>query len=156
MRAARSEISSRSEGSFPDVTSDGAGDLRPGAGGPPRRVPELTTTRLHLRAPTLDDAADLFERYTQDPIVTRNLTWTPHDSIESTRTFLRRCLAGIAHGSVLPWVMTEREDDRGIGMVELRPTGHRAELGYVLARAWWGRRGQPRLGPGAGEGRHAA
>ena len=102
-------------------------------------MPNLTTARLNLRAPTLDDATDLFERYTQDPIVTQNLTWVPHDSIERTHTFLRRCLAGVADGSVLPWVITERSDDRPIGMVELRPRGHRAELGYVLARDWWGR-----------------
>jgi [ribosomal protein S5]-alanine N-acetyltransferase len=40
---------------------------------------------------------------------------------------------------VLPWVLTDRSDDRPIGMIELRLAGHRAELGYVLARAWWGR-----------------
>jgi len=81
----------------------------------------------------------LFARYTRDPDVTRNLTWQPHDTVERTVVFLRRCLAGIDDGSVLPWVLTERDDHRPIGMIELRPSGHRAELGYVLARAWWGR-----------------
>jgi [ribosomal protein S5]-alanine N-acetyltransferase len=121
------------------VIAGGAGDLRPEAGGALRQVPHLATTRLRLRPPTLDDAADLFARYTQDPIVTRNLTWTPHDSIERTRAFLRRCLDGIADGSVMPWVLMDRDDDRAIGMIELRRIGHRAELGYVLARDWWGR-----------------
>jgi [ribosomal protein S5]-alanine N-acetyltransferase len=45
----------------------------------------------------------------------------------------------MADGSVVPWVLTEPGDERPIGMVELRPSGHRAELGYVLARDWWGR-----------------
>jgi ribosomal-protein-alanine N-acetyltransferase len=36
-------------------------------------------------------------------------------------------------------VITARDDDRPFGMVELRPGGHRAEIGYVLARPWWGR-----------------
>jgi RimJ/RimL family protein N-acetyltransferase len=89
--------------------------------------------------PTLDDAPHLFARYTRDPLVTRHLTWRPHDTIDRTRTFLRRCLAGVKDGSVLPWVVTERTDDRPIGMIELRPAGHRAEMGYVLARNWWGR-----------------
>ena len=40
---------------------------------------------------------------------------------------------------MLPWILTEHDDDRPIGMIELRPSGHRAELGYVLARDWWGR-----------------
>lgn len=109
------------------------------AGPPPRSVPVLHTPRLRLRPPTLGDAPDLFARYTQDPIVTRQLTWQPHDSLERTRTFLRRCQAGIEDGSVLPWVLTERDDGAPVGMIELRPSGHRAELGYVLARDRWGR-----------------
>jgi ribosomal-protein-alanine N-acetyltransferase len=92
-----------------------------------------------LRVPTLDDAPEMFARYTRDPDVTRTLTWRPHESIERTRRFLRRCLAGVAAGTVVPWLVTERGDDRPIGMIELRPAGHRAELGYVLARPWWGR-----------------
>jgi ribosomal-protein-alanine N-acetyltransferase len=40
---------------------------------------------------------------------------------------------------VLPWILTERDDDGPIGMLELRLSAHRAELGYVLARDWWGR-----------------
>jgi RimJ/RimL family protein N-acetyltransferase len=105
----------------------------------PPPVPLLDTARLRLRPPTLDDAPHLFARYTRDPVVTRNLTWRPHDTVERTLAFLRRCLAGIDDGSVLPWILTERDDDRPIGMIELRPSGHRAELGYVLARDWWGR-----------------
>jgi RimJ/RimL family protein N-acetyltransferase len=67
------------------------------------------------------------------------LTWPPHDSVDRTRAFVRRCLAGIDEGSVVPWVVTAPPDDRPIGMIELRPVGHRSELGYVLARPWWGR-----------------
>jgi [ribosomal protein S5]-alanine N-acetyltransferase len=44
----------------------------------------------------------------------------------------------MADGTVLPWVLSAPPDDRPIGMIELRPTGHRAEMGYVLARAYWG------------------
>jgi RimJ/RimL family protein N-acetyltransferase len=97
------------------------------------------TERLRLRPPALSDAPDLFARYAQDPVVTRLLTWLPHDSLERTRAFVQCCLTGIADGSVVPWVLTAGDDDRPIGMIELRPAGHRAELGYVLAREWWGR-----------------
>jgi ribosomal-protein-alanine N-acetyltransferase len=45
----------------------------------------------------------------------------------------------MADGTVLPWVLSEPDDGRPIGMIELRPTGHRAEMGYVLARDHWGR-----------------
>jgi ribosomal-protein-alanine N-acetyltransferase len=99
----------------------------------------LDTARLRLRPPVLEDAPHLFARYTQDAAVTRYLTWRPHRDLEHTRLFLRRCQRGQADGTILPWVITERGDDRPIGMLELRPSGHRAELGYVLAREWWGR-----------------
>jgi RimJ/RimL family protein N-acetyltransferase len=104
----------------------------------PRAVPLLDTERLRLRPPRLDDAPALFARYTRDALVTRHLTWRPHESVERTRTFLRRCLSGIHDGSVLPWILVDRADGQPIGMIELRPTGHRAELGYVLARDRWG------------------
>ena len=41
-------------------------------------------------------------------------------------------------GATRPWVITARGDDRPFGMIELRPSGHRAEIGYVLGRPWWG------------------
>jgi ribosomal-protein-alanine N-acetyltransferase len=56
---------------------------------PPRT---LETERLRLRPPALDDAQAIFGEYAQDPQVTRYLTWRPHDSVETTRTFLRRCV----------------------------------------------------------------
>jgi RimJ/RimL family protein N-acetyltransferase len=86
----------------------------------------------------LEDAPELFARYTQDPLVTRYLTWRPHDTIERTREFLQRCRTGIADGAVVPWVLTERDDPRPLGMIELRPAEHRVEIGYVLARDRWG------------------
>jgi RimJ/RimL family protein N-acetyltransferase len=35
--------------------------------------------------------------------------------------------------------MDRKEDRRSLGMIELRVSGPRAEVGYVLARAHWGR-----------------
>jgi len=92
-----------------------------------------------LRPPTLDDARDLFERYTRDPEVARYLTWRPHTSLRNTQVFLRRLLQAHRRGTSRPWVITTRDDDHPFGMIELRPGGHRAEIGYVLARPWWGR-----------------
>lgn len=99
----------------------------------------ITTERLVLRAPTLNDAAAIFERYGQDPAVTRYLTWRPHESTERTRAFLRRCNAVRQSGDAFPWVLTLKDEDSAVGMVELRPMQHRAEVGYVLARPCWNR-----------------
>jgi RimJ/RimL family protein N-acetyltransferase len=97
------------------------------------------TARLRLRRPVMEDAAAIFATYAQDPAVTRYLTWRPHTSIDDTREFLRRCAVGWEQEGPFPWAITLRDGDRLLGMMDLRPAGHRVELGYVLGRAHWGR-----------------
>ncbi len=99
----------------------------------------IETERLRLRPPVMDDATAIFETYAQDEEVTRYLTWRPDKSIDETRAFLRRCGASWEQGKAFGMAITGREDGRLIGMIELRPDAHRVELGYVLARPYWGR-----------------
>jgi ribosomal-protein-alanine N-acetyltransferase len=99
---------------------------------------EFETARLRLRVPELDDAEDIFNLYAQDKQVTRFLTWKPHDSIEETRRFLERCIGVWADCLAFPWVIEARDSGQLIGMIEVEFDGHRAELGYVLAKAFWG------------------
>ncbi len=104
------------------------------------RPPEtLETPRLLLRPPRLDDAPAVFERYHQDTEVARYLTWRPSTTIDQTYAFLRRCQANWGTGETFPWVLTLKGRDSAIGMIEIRLRGHRVELGYVLARAYWNR-----------------
>jgi RimJ/RimL family protein N-acetyltransferase len=99
----------------------------------------LETARLRLRRPVMEDAAASFMAYAQDPEVARYLIWRPHASVETVREFLQRCAGAWASGTAFAWAITAREDGRILGMVEVRMEGHRAELGYVLARPLWGR-----------------
>lgn len=99
----------------------------------------MESARLRLRRPTLGDAPTLFERYAKDPEVTRYLAWRPHEDVTRTEAFLQRCIAAWEKGEVFPWVLILRSEDAPIGMIELRMQGHRAEIGYVLARSPWGR-----------------
>lgn len=100
--------------------------------------PILETPRLRLRPPVIEDAEAMFATYTQDAEVTRYLTWRPHDDIERTREFLRRQAASSRQGTAVPWAIVGKTDDRLLGSIELRPDGHRANLGYVLGRPYWG------------------
>jgi ribosomal-protein-alanine N-acetyltransferase len=93
---------------------------------------------LVLRRPVLGDAASIFERYARDPEVTRYLTWRPHQNIERTQEFLRRCGAFWESREAFPWVIVPKGETGPIGMIDLRPQGERAEIGYVLARPYWG------------------
>src|SRR5262245_6563227 len=96
------------------------------------------TERLRLRPPGIEDTAAIFDQYAQDAEVTKYLTWHPHYDIEETQHFLRRCLSGWEQAAAFPWVICRKSDGRLIGMVEIRPGGHKPDLGYVLAREFWG------------------
>lgn len=102
-------------------------------------LPEvIRTRRLTLRPPREEDAGAIFQGYAQDPAVTRFLQWRPHQSIAETERFLQECVRAWAEGERRPWTITREPVDSPRGMVELRVMDHRAELGYVLARAEWG------------------
>jgi RimJ/RimL family protein N-acetyltransferase len=93
---------------------------------------------LVLRRPVLEDAASIFERYARDPEVTRYLTWRPHQNVERTQEFLHRCCAFWDRREAFPWAIVRKGETRPIGMIDLRPQGERVEIGYVLARPFWG------------------
>jgi RimJ/RimL family protein N-acetyltransferase len=97
----------------------------------------IETPRLVLRRPSADDAQAMFDAYASDPEVTRFMTWTTHENVERAHAFLRRCDAVWTDGSAYPWMITLR--GRVIGIIEVRLDGHRAEIGYAIGRAAWGR-----------------
>jgi [ribosomal protein S5]-alanine N-acetyltransferase len=97
----------------------------------------LVGSRVILRPPRLDDAPALFNRVASDPEVTRYLTWLPHPDVDETR----RVIAELFNvGAERTWLIATRHDAEVIGLCAWRrPVPHAAELGYCLARAWWGR-----------------
>ena len=101
---------------------------------PPERI---ETQRLILCKPLMEDARAIFETWAQDPEVTRTMTWHPHEDIDVTRSVLRRMIDAWEHRTRFPYMILERESNRAAGMIEIRVEGHKAELGYVLARMYW-------------------
>jgi RimJ/RimL family protein N-acetyltransferase len=64
----------------------------------------------------------------------------PHRSLADTRAYLRACVDGWREETRFPWAITVAAlDDTPIGMIELRPNGHMADVGYVLSRSEWGK-----------------
>jgi RimJ/RimL family protein N-acetyltransferase len=99
----------------------------------------IETARLRLRKPVSEDAKEIFRRYAQDPEVTKYLTWEANRKIEETHEFLSMCLAAWEQAKSFHWVITRKKDSRLLGMITARVEGHKWELGYVLARKYWGR-----------------
>lgn len=96
------------------------------------------TDRLHLRPPMLEDAEVIFDLYAQDLEVVKYLTWLANPNVGVTCGFVKDCIARWQQGKSSPWVILRRADSQVLGMIEIRIDGFRAELGYVLARRFWG------------------
>lgn len=106
-------------------------------------LPEtISTPRLRLRKPLLEDATGVFESYASDPEVTRFLTWRPHESIADALSAMLSRLSCWENGSEFAWLITP-QDEAGtiLGMISAIPDERhrwRWSLGYVLARRYWG------------------
>lgn len=97
----------------------------------------LSGPRILLRAPTLDDAAPLFERITRDPEVTRYLAWPVHTDVAETRRVLTEVFNV---GGETVWLIELRDGGGPIGAIGWRrPQPHIIDFGYYLGRRWWGR-----------------
>jgi RimJ/RimL family protein N-acetyltransferase len=96
------------------------------------------TSRLLLRLPTLDDAEPIFQKYAQDPEVSKYLFWRPHENIDTTTVFLHRCIQCWVDETAFPWIITRKNDNMLLGMIEMRIDRFRADFGYGIARQYWG------------------
>jgi RimJ/RimL family protein N-acetyltransferase len=99
----------------------------------------LKTDRLRLRKVKLSDAEAIFREYAQDPEVTKYVSWRTHGDIEETCEYVRMCLLAWDTGKAFHWVIERNDDKQAIGMMIARAGGEKWELGYVLARRYWGR-----------------
>ena len=98
----------------------------------------LKTDRLRLRKAKLADAEAIFRQYAQDPEVTKFVSWRAHADIEETREYVHMCLLAWDIGKAFHWIIERNDDKQLIGMMIARVAGEKWELGYVLARPYWG------------------
>ena len=97
------------------------------------------TDRLHLRLPRRGDAPAIFAAWTQDPEVTRYLTWRPHTSVDESYAILDLILKFWRDGEAFTYILTLKDSDDPIGMLAIHPDGFKPRIGYVLARPHWGK-----------------
>ncbi len=83
------------------------------------------------------DAQTLFENYARDAALAKYMTWKPHQSVDETMEFLRRCERVWAEGSAFPWSLWRKEDGALAGLIEIRVHANAVDLGYALVRRWW-------------------
>lgn len=99
----------------------------------------LQTARLLLRKPRQEDAPLIFRTYGQDEEVTRYLMWRPHNGVEDAEAAVQRFLSGWTSGTRFCWLIFVRESGELVGSIATRKDENGVNLGYLLARAYWGR-----------------
>jgi len=104
----------------------------------------VETARLVMSVPELSEAAEIFERYSSDPDVTRYLGWPTHQHITDTETFIGFSASQWEREGMGAYLIRSRGDSRllgstGLGLAGQPPEHHRAITGYVLAKDAWGR-----------------
>lgn len=110
----------------------------------------LQTQRLILRPWAQSDAESLFS-YASDPDIGPRAGWPPHKNTEESLEIIRKVLS-------VPecYAITEKGTDRAIGGIQLRqcdlkdpeaPSDH-WELGFWLAKPFWGRGYMPEAAEG--------
>jgi len=100
-------------------------------------TPILVTDRLRLRALSVDDADALFPTLSDAAL----MTWwssAPHNSVEETRAYFA---PRIDREGWRCWAITLAGDDTALGWVAAgeKRQGGVTEIGYLLARAHWGK-----------------
>jgi [ribosomal protein S5]-alanine N-acetyltransferase len=96
------------------------------------------TARLVLRPVAREDAGAIFDTYAQDAAITRFVIWRPHRDRGDTEAYVAQCIATPPDVS-RTYVIVDRRGGDLRGAFALRhPAPHRFDVGYVLARPWWG------------------
>jgi [ribosomal protein S5]-alanine N-acetyltransferase len=101
----------------------------------------LSSKRLLLRAPHVEDAATVFAAYAGREEVCRFTTFAPHANLGETQRFLERCLDREAGGLERTYLLELLDTPAmPVGAIAIRPHGdYLLDLGYVLGPAQWGR-----------------
>lgn len=106
----------------------------------PRSIPELVTEHLRLRAPLPRDAVAVLG-ILGDPEVTRYYNVPTITTLAEAHALLQRLDQRWAARETIRWAIERVESGEMIGSVGLLRFDfeHRhAELGYEMARRWWG------------------
>ncbi len=102
--------------------------------------PVLETERLILCKISEEHAHDMYE-YSSDPDVTRYLTWSCHSSEKETERYIKLLQKKYADGTFNDWGVIHKETGKFIGTCGYTSfdfDAASAEMGYVLAKPFWG------------------
>jgi RimJ/RimL family protein N-acetyltransferase len=80
----------------------------------------------------------MFAAYAQDSMVTRYMTWRPHTSPSEAHAVIEGFLARWQARTEFCWLIFTRATAELIGSIGAGREDRGFNLGFVLARSWWG------------------
>jgi ribosomal-protein-alanine N-acetyltransferase len=104
-----------------------------------QEFPALESERTVLRKISLDDQVEIFN-YCSVPEVSKYTVWDVHKTMDDTKAFIDFVLHRYESQKVGPWGIEHKQTKKIIGscsFVNWDNRNSRAELGYVLSRAFW-------------------
>lgn len=101
----------------------------------------IETERIILRPVSIDDAADIFEKWTSDERVAKYMRWTVHQSSDATAKWLDAEVEGNKSRTSYQWAFTRKEDGYlfGTGGIFMNQEENCYEIGYQIMHDEWGK-----------------
>ena len=100
----------------------------------------LETERLILRQYNAADAEDMFANWATDPEASRFWGWTPHESIEETKSLLSGWIDEYANMEYYHWVIIHKNISQAVGYIYLNQINNEdnsAAVHFLLSRKYW-------------------
>ena len=105
-------------------------------------IKELSTENLLLRKVRREDAADYYRHLGSSEAVTRYMLFNPHRDISESVASVEKALQRYETGRYYRWAITEKGEDRLIGVIELLrfdEEENTCSFAYMIGEAYWGR-----------------
>ncbi len=101
----------------------------------------IETERLVLRRVTPDDAEMMFKNWANDEDVARYMRWSPHGTVEDTRSIIANWCDGYKSAHKYHWGICLKDGEiiGSLSVAGIDEFDSRADLGYCIGKAYWGR-----------------
>lgn len=101
----------------------------------------METERLVLRPLEIEDAENMFQNWSNDPEVTKFLTWPANKEIKMAEDILKIWKSQYEKSDFYQWGIVPKSFGEVIGtisVVELDERVEKVQIGYCIGRKWWG------------------
>lgn len=101
----------------------------------------IKTKRLILRPFIIEDAEKMFENWASDKEVSKYLSWSAHEDVNSTKLCIENWVNSYSSKETYHWVIackdTPNEVIGSIGIVRIDSYLEQGEIGYCLSKKYW-------------------